>query len=375
MYDLIIKNGHDHNMKPIEIAIQDGVIVKIADLITEPSKEVLVLENGSYVSAGWIDAHVHCYEKMTLYYDTPDAIGVEAGVTSVIDAGSTGEANIQDFYNITREAKTNVYALLNISTEGIVQQDELADLKKVNHDKNLQRIKALPDFIVGIKARMSKTVVGNNNTIPLVMAKALQKDCDHLPLMVHVGSAPPKLEDVLDLLDKGDVITHCYNGKDNGILAPDGSIKPFCWEAYRRGIYFDVGHGTDSFNMDVAKRAFAEGFICKTVSTDVYHRNRVNGPVYNMATTLSKMLSLGMSLKELIDQVTINPATIFKLNNKGVLKVSYDADLTIFKIENKQQDVVDSNHNTYSISKVITPHYAVVGGQFYQVKEHDHGLL
>lgn len=375
MYDLIIKNGLDVNLNPLEIGIKDGLIVAIGPQVEGASKEVLKLDTGSIISAGWIDAHVHCYEKMTLYYDNPDAIGVASGVTSVIDAGSTGESNIRDFYESTRSAKTNVFALLNISTEGIVKQDELADLRKVDHVKNLARIKELPDFIVGIKARMSKTVVGENNTIPLVMAKELQKDCDHLPLMVHVGSAPPKLEDVLELLDKGDVVTHCYNGKDNGILDADGTIKPFCWSAYRKGIYFDVGHGTDSFNMEVAKHAFDEGFICKTVSTDVYHRNRVNGPVYDMATTLSKMLSLGMDLPSLIEKVTVNAATIFKLKNKGVLQAGYDADITVFTIQDENQEVVDSNSNYYLLNKMVKPQYAIVSGQVHAVKENTNGLL
>ncbi len=370
MVDLIIKNGRDVLGNPLEISIKDGKIVKLAERIEDESKDVLNLTQGDIISAGWIDAHVHCYEKMTLYYDSPDEIGVSCGVTSVIDAGSTGESNIQDFYEITRDAKTNVYALLNISTQGIVKQDELADLRKVDNVKNLERIQALADFIVGIKARMSRTVVGKNNTIPLVMAKELQKQCDHLPLMVHVGSAPPKLEDVLEILDKGDVVTHCYNGKDNGILDHDGSIKPFCWDAYRKGIYFDVGHGTDSFSQDVAKHAFDEGFICKTVSTDIYSRNRINGPVYNMATTLSKMISLGFTLSDLIDKVTLNPAKIFKLKDKGSLTVGYDADITIFKMTQEVQDVVDSNNKHFTINDIIKPRYAIVQGNIYAIKEH-----
>lgn len=370
MVDLIIKNGRDVLGNPLEISIKDGKIHELAKRIDTQSQNVLNLEDGDIISAGWIDAHVHCYEKMTLYYDNPDAIGTACGVTTVIDAGSTGESNIQDFYETTRDAKTNVYALLNISTQGIVKQNELADLSKVNNVKNLERIQALPDFIVGIKARMSKSVVGKNNTIPLVMAKELQKECAHLPLMVHVGSAPPKLEDVLELLDKGDVVTHCYNGKDNGILDHDGSIKPFCWDAYRKGIYFDVGHGTDSFNRDVAKHAFDEGFICKTVSTDIYHRNRISGPVYNMATTLSKMLSLGFTLSDLIDKVTVNPAKIFKLKHKGSLSVGYDADITVFKTMDESQDVVDSNNKHFTINQIIKPRYAIVKGNIYNVKEH-----
>lgn len=112
---------------------------------------------------------------MSLYYDYPDEVGVKNGVTTIVDAGSTGENNIREFYELTKKSKTNVYALLNISRDGIVHQDELADLSKVDETKNLERIKELSEFIIGIKARMSKSVIGQNGVKPLVMAKALQK--------------------------------------------------------------------------------------------------------------------------------------------------------------------------------------------------------
>ncbi len=171
-----------------------------------------------YLSAGWIDDHVHCFEEMTLYYDYPDQIGVNKGVTTVIDAGTTGAENIADFYEHAKQAKTNVYALLNISKWGIIAQDELADLNKIQADMVKQKIEELPDFIIGLKARMSKSVVGQNGITPLQLAKRIQKENHQLPLMVHIGSAPPNLLDILALLESGDIMTHCFNGKTNGIL-------------------------------------------------------------------------------------------------------------------------------------------------------------
>ncbi len=369
MLDLLIKNGRNVAGEPLEIGITDGKISHVSAKIEEEAEKVLRLTDDAIISAGWIDSHVHCYEKMTLYYDFPDEIGVKKGVTTVIDAGSTGEANIKDFYELAKKAATNVYALLNISKWGIIKQDELSDLGNINLETDKERIQELSDFIIGIKARMSRTVVGNNDVIPLKMAKELQKELADLPLMVHIGSAPPELSDILALLEAGDIVTHCYNGKLNGIMSEEGKIKDFVWDAYKRGIIFDIGHGTDSFNFSVAQEALDEGVICRTISTDIYHRNRENGPVFDFSTTLEKMLLLGLSLETVIDMVTKNPAEIFHLTEKGQLAVGKDGDITVFHVTDKEKMLIDSNGNQTSVNQTVEPLYAIVAGNVYPISK------
>lgn len=369
MVDLYIKNGKTVAGAKIDIAIKDGKISAVAESLTIPEAgKVLDLKGQSYVSAGWIDDHVHCFEKMTLYYDYPDEIGVKKGVTTVIDAGTTGAENIGDFYSLAQKAKTNVFALVNISKWGIVEQDELADLKKIKEEFITTAIEKYPDFIVGMKARMSKTVVGDNDIIPLELAKKIQAD-NHLPLMVHIGSAPPKLDQVLEHMEQGDILTHCYNGKPNGILDGSGKIKDFVWDAYRRGVIFDIGHGTDSFNFKVAETAKAAGLICETISTDIYHRNREAGPVYDLATTLEKMLVLGYSLEEIIPMITKNPADSFKLAGKGQLEVGFDGDVTIFNTKKGLKELTDSNGFTRETNEQIQPIYTIIGGNVHVLDE------
>ena len=174
MFDLLVKNGKRINGEKVEVAIKDGVILNVDTTIESPAKKIIDLAGEHYVSAGWIDDHVHCYEKMTLYYDYPDEIGVTKGVTTVIDAGTTGAENIGDFYELAKKVKTNVFALINISKWGIVEQDELADLTKIQADLVHDRLVELPQFIVGIKARMSKTVIGENGITPLELAKDIK---------------------------------------------------------------------------------------------------------------------------------------------------------------------------------------------------------
>lgn len=366
MYDLVIRNARTIDGITLEIAIQNGKIAVIAEKITESGKQEMILSQNQYLSAGWIDDHVHCFEEMTLYYDYPDEIGVKKGVTTVIDAGTTGAENIGRFYELAQAAKTNVYALVNISKFGIVEQDELADLTKVQSRLVAEALAKYPDFILGIKARMSKTVIGENGIKPLAMAKVIQQENGDLPLMVHIGSNPPELIDILALLEEGDVLTHCFNGKPNGILDQQTDrIKDFVWEAYKRGVVFDIGHGTDSFNFHVAEVALQEGLKCDSISTDIYIRNREKGPVYDMVTTLAKLHLVGYSWPEIIQRITTVPAKNFHLQTKGQLKAGFDGDLTIFEIRNKEQELVDSNGYKRTTHEVIQPVKTIIGGVIY----------
>lgn len=367
MFDLVIRKAHTITEKRMDIGIEDGKIKKIAPIISEQGRREEVLAPDQYLSAGWIDDHVHCYEEMTLYYDYPDQIGITKGVTTVIDAGTTGAENISRFYEHAQQAKTNVYALLNISKWGIIKQDELADLTKIQSDLVKEKLLELPDFIVGIKARMSKTVVGENGIIPLQMAKKIQRENQNLPLMVHIGSAPPYLSEILDWLDRGDILTHCFNGKANGIIDQQTKdVKPFVKKAIEKGIIFDIGHGTDSFNFEVAEKAYEQGVKADSISTDIYIKNRKNGPVYGLATTMEKLHLIGYTWSEIIEKVTVVPAENFQLRKKGKIEEGYDADFTIFEWRNQKKVVTDSNGNQRMIMKQIRPVYTIIGGKKYE---------
>ncbi|OLS10376.1 dihydroorotase [Lacticaseibacillus casei] len=369
MFDVLIKNGKTEREQPIEVGINGNCIAAIAPKLEGASgQKEIDLHGHSYVSAGWIDDHVHCYEKLTLYYDDPDADGYKSGVTTVIDAGSTGADNIRDFYNITRDKKTNVYALINIGRTGILAQDELGDMEKVNKEALFDVVVDLPDFIVGTKARESHSVVIDNDIKPLLAARSYAAVLGHLPIMVHVGGNPPELQDILQAMGAGDVLTHAYNGKPNGMIDENGEIKDFVYDAYDRGMVFDVGHGTDSFNFKTMKIARDHGLDPKSLSTDIYHRNRENGPVYDMVTTMEKMLQVGYTLPEVIRMVTFAPADTFHLLNKGRLRPGKDADITIYNVATGDKVLTDSNGNTETGHQLITPICTIVGGTVYDLE-------
>lgn len=341
MFDLLLRRARLVDDTLTDIAIQDGKIAALGE-ISAPSRKTLDLQGNSYVSAGWIDSHVHCYPNSPIYHDEPDSVGIATGVTTVIDAGSTGADDVDDFYQLTRKAVTEVYALLNISRVGLIAQNELAIMANIDAEAVKQAVQRHPDFIVGLKARMSSSVVGENGITPLARAKTMQQENGDLPLMVHIGNNPPNLDEIAELLSRGDIITHCYNGKPNRILNPAGELRSSITRALHRGVRLDVGHGTASFSFEVARRAIALGILPHTISSDIYCRNRIDGPVRSLALVMSKFLAIGMTLPQVIDCVTVSAAEGLRLSRKGRLEVGFDADLTLFRLERQPTLLVDA---------------------------------
>lgn len=363
MYDLIIRRARLVNQQLTDVIIDAGKIVAVGTTDATARQEY-DLEGNYYLSAGWIDSHVHCYPGSPIYHDEADKIGVATGVTTVIDAGSTGAVEIDKFRQLTRQATTQVYALLNIAKTGITTQDELADMRQIDEVAIRDALTRLPEFIIGLKARISSSVVGENGIQPLIKAKQIQHDNGGLPLMVHIGNNPPDLDEIVGHLTCGDIITHCYNGKPNRILTPAGELRQAVRAAIKRGVRLDVGHGTASFSFEVAKAAIAQGILPDTISSDIYCRNRINGPVHSLAHVMSKFLSIGMTLQQVIDCVTSKAAKGLGLEHKGQLKAGYDADLTLFTVSERHWPMLDSEGEQWPGDQLLIPVATVIAGQW-----------
>lgn len=368
MFDLLLRGARLVDDTLTDIAIQDGKIAALGE-ISASARKTVALDGRYYVSAGWIDSHVHCYPKSPIYHDQPDSIGIATGVTTVIDAGSTGADDIDDFYQLTRAAATDVYALLNISRVGLIAQNELANMANIDADAVKQAVTRHPDFIVGLKARMSSSVVGENGITPLERAKAIQQENGDLPLMVHIGNNPPNLDEIAERLSAGDIITHCYNGKPNRILTPEGELRASITRALQRGVRLDVGHGTASFSFEVARRAIALGILPHSISSDIYCRNRIDGPVRSLALVMSKFLAIGMTLPQVIDCVTVNAALGLRLKSKGQLTVGYDADLTLFTVQHAPTLLVEAEKESLQADNILVPLAAIRAGKGYLTEQ------
>ncbi|WP_425972680.1 amidohydrolase/deacetylase family metallohydrolase [Aeromonas caviae] len=364
MYDMIIRAGRLGNGQLVDVAIKHGKIAALGSLPeSTEAKHTLTLGGQVHVSAGWIDGHTHCYPASPIYHDEPDKVGVESGVTTVIDAGSTGADDVDDFQRLAATCKTRVHALLNISRIGLLRQNELADPADIDPALAQAAIRRHPGFIVGIKARMSGSVVGESGLQPLRMAKQIQQANGNLPLMVHVGNTPPDLDEIVALLGDGDLLTHCFNGKPNRILTPAGELRQAVREAMRRGLLLDIGHGGASFSFEVAELAIAQGILPHTISSDIYCKNRIKGPVYSLAHVMSKFFAIGMTLEQVFACVTHQAADALRLPGKGRLEVGADADITLFQVSCGPILFTDTEAGTRNGDRQLLPLAALVGGE------------
>ena len=367
MEDLLIKNARSIDGNKKDILVRNGHIEEIASFIqAEENMHLIELEEDCYISAGWIDCHTHCFEKFKIYSDNCEEIGYHQGITTVIDAGTAGADNIEEFFNSIKNCKTHVYSLLNISKTGIYAQDELSNMDNIDHEAFIKMCQKYPRFIIGVKARMSQSVVKDSGDKPLFEALKIA-DQVQLPLMVHIGGDPSKIETVLENVRPKDVVTHIFNPKTNGIITKDGKIKPCVFEAQQRGVFFDLGHGSDSFSFDVLDIANAHGIKVYSISSDIYHRNRQNGPVYSLSVTMSKLLDRGYSLEDVIEAVTSHPAEMFHLSSRGRMEKGYCGDFTIFKIIEEPKEVVDSKGKKVMLRRYIQPVAVILRNQYIQL--------
>lgn len=325
----------------------------------------LVDLQGNYLSPGWIDLHTHIYYGVSNLGVNPDLIGPQSGVTVLVDAGSAGEANFLGFKNyIIKPRRYPIYSFINLSSIGLIKSNkisELNSLKMLDLDKLYQTVANNREYIKGLKLRASGVILQDGFGREIVkLAKVMARELA-LPLMVHVGEPLPLLEDILPELELGDIVTHIFHGKRWGIYR-NGEILPEFKDAIARGVKFDLGHGAASFNFNVAIRALKEGYRVDTISTDL-HTENINGPVWDLALTMSKLYNLGLSLEEIISAVSHRPAEILKINSFQNEFFGLRARFTVFEDKECKLFVYDSNNNELELGKYINPLQTIIGSE------------
>jgi len=244
---------------------------------------------------------------------------------------------------------------------------ELEDLRWASPDQAVARAREHPDLIVGVKVRLGYQMVGNDPEPALRLARQAAERLG-LPLMVHIIDMRRPITWLLRHLGQGDIVTHCFHANEGGILAPDGRLYPEVASARARGVIFDVGHGAGSFAYRVARAAFAQGFPPDTVSSDL-HAHNVAGPVYDQATTLSKLLHCGMSLAEVVAATTTAPAAAIRRSGEvGTLAPGSTADLTGFELRAGEWLLPDGAGDTEPVETLIVPRLAVRAGTVHRLE-------
>jgi len=259
-----------------------------------------------FIGPGWVDLHAHIYNAVTPISVDPDRVGLDDGVHLLADAGSAGAFTLPGLIEYVKpRAQSQIRSWINIGSHGLVHLRETSQASFIDVDATIAAIEGSRDTVCGVKVRSSGAIVGDMGLQPLQLARLVARETG-LPLMVHIGEAPPLIDDVLDLLDAGDVVTHCFHGKTGTPWQPDGTPARPLARALDRGVLLDVGHGAASFSHGVARRAITAGFTPSSISTDIHIRN-VAGPVYNLATVMTKLLDCGLSVADVIAAVTTTP--------------------------------------------------------------------
>ena len=375
-YDLLIRGGRVVDPSQAlsaeaDVAIRQGKVARVAAQIPESEARQILDARKMIVTPGLVDIHVHVYDGVAPLGIPADPNCIAKGATTVVDAGSAGAHTFPGLRQyVIRVVETRVYALLNISVVGQSTLSdgnpfgELLDLRYANPKLAIRTIEQNRDVILGVKIRLSKNIAGENDLRALALAREAA-DAAGLPLMAHIGGTFSPLPNILAMLKPRDLVTHSFHGHEGGILDARDRVLPEVRRAMESGILLDVGHGAGSFAFRTAEKAFAQNVMPGTISSDV-HQGNVNGPVYDLATTLSKFLHLGMSLDDVIRRATANPAKALAFpSGTGSLKEGATADVAVFELREAPWDMVDSLGEKRPGKMRLKPMATIKGGRPY----------
>ena len=354
-YDMLLKGGHlidpAHGIdRVMDIAIVKDSVVHVAPQIPTSDARKTIELKGKYVAPGLIDMHVHVFHGnhpdayIADGYTSvpPDGFTFRNGVTTVVDAGSSGWRNFPQFKKQTIDrSKTRVLALLNIVGNGMTSRFDEQNTDDMNAQQAAHMITRLyPEILVGIK---SAHYWGGFEQVDRAVAAGRLAN---VPVMVDFGEHQPpnSIESLFfDHLRPGDIFTHTFSyGPKNRetIVDEDLKLKPFVLKAQQRGIFFDVGHGGGAFSFRQAVPASRQGFWPDVISTDL-HTESMNAGMKDLTNVMSKFLSMGMPLKDVIARVTSKPAAVIRRPALGQLGVGAVADIAVFEVQEGQFGYLD----------------------------------
>lgn len=322
--------------------------------------------DGAMVLPGLIDLHSHVYVKATRSGIDVDRFHFRRGVLAVNDAGSAGSSTFAGFRALVADRYPGrVFAFLNASVIGIADGrfGELLDRSMFVPAEVADTVAEHHEVIRGIKIRLSRRYCGPDPE-PLLAEVVELADRLELPVMVHIGDTDLSIERILHRLRADDVVTHCYTPGTNGTLTPEHEVLEAVLAAQERGLLFDVGHGTTQWEWDLTEKAVASGLVADTISSDL-SGNNVDGPAFDLVTTMSKMLAVGMAWGDVVRATTENPARVLGLSERGApLEPGHPGALSVVSWSDDQVAVPDGRGRTRSI-RLLDPVGLVAGGHWH----------
>jgi dihydroorotase len=376
--DLLIKGGTvidpgQHLHAQMDVAVKAGKILEVSRNFPESRARRVVSAKDKIVTPGFIDLHVHGFPGAA-HGMIADRYCLGRGVTTAVDGGTTGSFMIERFIkDIVNTSITRVYAWVHIGTMGA-----LIGTKYLYQDLDwadpLTTAKAAMDnrpTTVGIKVHLLKGDSTHPQDLePEVLKRAVQAaEASRLPLMVHATNQYYPLPDILKMMRKGDVYTHCFNDYPHNILDANGKLLPEAREARQRGVLFDIGIGPHTMSMDVAEKCLQQGFPPDTLSTDLHYYIETNA-VDDLPTLMSRFLALGMDLDKVVEMVTANPSKVCDFGLKlGTLQPGSVADISVAELREGKFEFPDHSAAAKEGSrmgrKMLVNQYVVCRGQLF----------
>jgi len=378
-YDLILRGGRviDPSQKldaVSDVAFSGGKVAKVGPKLEGGAGTVVRDVAGSIVTPGLIDLHTHVYWGGTSLGIDAEEFCRTSGVTTSVDTGSAGPGNFAGFRkHVIEPSQVRILAYLHVSHAGIfgfsnrVMVGESADLRLMNPIDAVEVANANRDVIVGIKVRVGLHASGTSGAVPLRIALEVA-DAVGMPLMAHIDHPPPSYEEVIEMLRPGDILTHAFRPFPNSPATHQGTVKKEVLDARKRGVRFEIGHGTGSFAFKTARAMLANGFLPDTISSDV-HQLCINGPAFDQVTTMSKFLCMGMELPDVIAASTVNSAMALKRPELGSLKPGSVGDATVLSVKEGRFDYVDVVGEHLEGDRKIASEGVVVGGRWWHPKQ------
>jgi len=376
MYDLVLKGGvvidpAQDLSRALDVAVQDGKIAAVAANIPASEARRVIHVPGKTVTPGLIDLHTHVFDGVAANGVHPDIAGVHAGVTTVVDAGSSGCATFSAFpRHILPKCETEVIPLLHICQTGLATNPDIIAESSIDLESTLKVAREHKGLIKGIKARMvSPALEIFGMEMPRLAKRAARES--GLPLMVHIGDTtkrydPNVIRELLPLLEPGDIVTHLFTANPGGVLDTNGKLVPEAKELAARGVWLDTAHGRMNFGFNVGRRVLDQGLTPHCISTDLTIPGRAN-TVHSMVEIMARFLGMGFTLEQVVAMSTVNPArAIGEVDRLGSLAVGRQADISVLEVRDGRWVVYDTLRDSMKIDKTVVPVLTVKRGRVFE---------